>query len=176
MITSVSAPDPSGEATARRAAPGPRVIPSVDDQLREASLAMERAKRELAAARSNADRQERRIADARRNAEQARWLAAGSESAIQQTFELGAVAPHKAAIEAAEKARAETASRIERLQSRIERQAARYLDLQTRLREIAELRKSRAASADEAGQTERETRREDDDAPALDGARAPTRR
>jgi hypothetical protein len=101
-------------------------------RLRDAERTLERSKRDLAEAVSNARRLEQRIAEARRRMEQSRWInaAAGDpELAREASIRLAA---QTAAIETEEKSRSDIAARITRLQSRVERQSTRVFDLQNR--------------------------------------------
>ena len=104
-------------------------------RLQEAERSLARSKRDLAEAVGNARRLEQRVAEARRRLEQWRWINAGTgdpelarEAAIRVTMQT-------TAIETEEKFASDVAARITRLQSRVERQATRVFDLQTRRRD-----------------------------------------
>ncbi len=104
-------------------------------RLQEAERSLERSKRDLAEALGNARRLEQRVAEARRRLEQWRWINAGTgdpELAREAAIRLSA---QTIAIETEEKFASDVAARITRLQSRVERQATRVFDLQTRRRD-----------------------------------------
>lgn len=110
-------------------------VPTVADKTRLAGAALERSKRELAAAQLQVERQDQQIADARRELERLRWFDASGETGAEADSAAAAAAiAQNAAIDAAVRAGADTNARVLRLQGRIERQTARYLDLMSRLR------------------------------------------
>lgn len=136
MISSVSVIGALGGFGGGAKAPEARVTPTVDSQIRLAAQTLERSKRDLAAARLQAERHEQQTADARRLIEQMHWLSAGAETNPEAArFAVDILAAQTAAIESAQKARADTAAQIIRLQSRIERQTTRFFDLQARFGE-----------------------------------------
>jgi hypothetical protein len=79
--------------------------------------------------------QTQKLAEARRRMEQWRWANAINES-DPEALRLAAVslAAQTRVVDAAVKSNADVSARIDRLQNRIERQMARYYDLQSRRR------------------------------------------
>jgi len=112
---------------------------SIDVQILEVGRALERSKRDLAAAFTRAALQDQRAADAKRRMEQLRWFNYAAD-ANPDVARLAAaeIAAHNATIEEAKKAAADMAAQILRLQSRLERQTTRLYDLENRRRETGE--------------------------------------
>lgn len=107
----------------------------IDRQIREVEQTLERLNRDLDLAQARAQQQQQKIAESRRRLEQWRWVNAINE-VDPETARLVAVslATQVQVIDVAVKSNADLSTRIERLQNRIERQTARYFDLQSRRR------------------------------------------
>lgn len=107
----------------------------VEQQIQETERTLERLSRELSLARARAVQQTQKLAEARRRMEQWRWANPINES-DPEALRLAAVslAAQTRVVDAAVKSNADVSARIDRLQNRIERQRARYYDLQSRRR------------------------------------------
>jgi hypothetical protein len=108
---------------------------AIDQQMHEAERVLERLRRDLSAAQAHARQQEQKLAEARRLMEQWRWVNAIHEGE-PETLRLAAVSlmAQTHVVDAAVKSNADVSARVERLQNRIDRQIARYFDLQSRRR------------------------------------------
>lgn len=107
----------------------------IDQQMHEAERVLERLRRDLSAAQAHARQQEQQLAEARRLMEQWRWVNAvneGEPEALRQAAVSLIAQTH--VVDAAVKSNADVSARVERLQNRIDRQIARYFDLQSRRR------------------------------------------
>lgn len=151
MLSPVSAVEAAGAGAGSADAARRQEVPTLADKMRAAGMALERTKRDLAAAQLRAQRQERALADARRELEQLRWLNASAETNPETARHAAALESQNAAIDAALKAEADASAQIVRLQSRIERQTTRFFDLQNRVREGDSLDKARTGRATEPG-------------------------
>jgi hypothetical protein len=108
---------------------------SIEHQIQEAERTLERLRRDLALAQARAEQQQQKLSDARRHMEQWRWVNAINQG-DPEAIRLAAVsfAAQTRIVDVAVKNNADVLARIERLQNRIERQIARYFDLQSRRR------------------------------------------
>lgn len=158
MLSPVSPTDATAGAARQPRGSEPRLVRSLDVQIREVGRALERSKRDLAAAFTRAELQDQRVADARRKLEQLRWIkASADENPELARLAAAEIATHNAVIEAAKRAEANMSSQIARLQGRVERQTTRFFDLQSRRREgndgdpvnAADARKPRPASVEQ---------------------------
>ena len=121
---------------------------AVDQQLRETERALERLKRDLAAAEARAQQQEQKLAEARRRMEQWRWANAINEGDPETSrIAAASLTAQTHVVEAAVKSNADVAAHVERLQGILERQTARFFDLQSRRHatEVDERRRSATA-------------------------------
>lgn len=107
----------------------------VEQQIQETERTLERLSRELSLARARAVQQTQKLAEARRRMEQWRWANPINDS-DPEALRLATVslAAQTRVVDAAAKSNADVSARIDRLQNRIERQMARYYDLQSRRR------------------------------------------
>ena len=139
MFSVVAASAPSLHNGAGRgamsSASGVKPTGSIDHQIQEAEQSLERLRRDLSLAQARAEQQQQKLADARRLMEQWRWVNAINQG-DPEAVRLSAVslATQTLIVEVAVKNNADVLARIERLQNRIERQIARYFDLQSRRR------------------------------------------
>lgn len=108
---------------------------AIDQQIHEAERKLELLRRNLSQAQARARQQEEKLAEARRRMEQWRWVNAINEGDPEVARQAAiSLATQTQLVDVAIKSNADVAAQIERLQNRIDRQIARYFDLQSRRR------------------------------------------
>ncbi len=133
MLSPVSAADASSGVASQQRQSDQIAPHSLESQLQEIGAALERSKRDLAAAFARAERQSQRAAEAKQRIEQLRWMNNNADANPDLARQAAAsIAAQSALIEAAEKSSADMAVQITRLQTRIDRQVTRLFDLQSR--------------------------------------------
>ncbi len=112
---------------------------TLDSQIDEAARALERAKRELAAAMANQGRQEELVAVVRRRIADMRWMnpEVAATTGVVQQIAAQAVAALNANMEAASKDKSQAVAEISALQTRIVQQYWRVTALEERRRSMS---------------------------------------
>lgn len=124
---------------------------TIDQQIYEAERTLERLKRDLVAAQSRAQQQEQKLVEARRRMEQWRWVNAINEGDPEAARLAASLAAQTHVVDAVAKSSADVSARVDRLQNKIERQIARFFDLQSRRRAIGDAgRRDSATSPQES--------------------------
>ena len=166
MLSPVSAADASSGVASQQRQSDQIAPHSLESQLQAIGAALERSKRDLAAAFARAERQSQRVAQAKQRIEQLRWMNNNTDANPDLARQAAAsIATQSALVEAAEKSSADTSAQITRLQTRIERQFTRLFDLQSRHQATAQTDQS-----PDAARAERPAH--DKSAPADDASRA----
>ncbi len=130
---------------------------TLDSQIDEAARALERAKRELAAAMANQGRQEELVAVVRRRIADMRWMnpEVAATTGVVQQIAAQAVAALNANMEAASKDKSQAVAEISALQTRIVQQYWRVTALEERRRSMS-ASPTRTAASTAASEATRE--------------------
>lgn len=149
MLPSVSSIETRFDAGAARG-DSQSISVTIDQQIHDAERMLERLKRDLVMAQARAQQQEQKLAEARRRMEQWRWVNAINEGDPEAARLAASLAAQTHVVDAAAKSSADVSARVDRLQNRIERQIARFFDLQSRRRAIGDAgRRDNAATTQE---------------------------